>query len=309
MAGTSEIAVRADKAKLLKSMPKAWQKNAVRALKINKGRARSEVLSRFDMGEIVINMADDEKKYGTHAVVNLAKFLDVGEVELWVFRRIATAFTKPELEKMLTQTFKNGGRWGYAHIAQLASVTDDRKRLALQKAVVKQSLTSRQLTLKIQKKLGDRTVRNKEGRKPNMPKSISGGLTQIKQQAVKIDHYMPGWEQAVFKRLREATPESLNADLLSQLKETRANEVKLQSSAKKVVQQLDVAITRVEHVVSKRKAKKKKKTTASSNGQATTRVAAAKKKAATRKKKKKTKIVKKVRRKKKKSVSGRPAAA
>ena len=305
MAGTSEIALRGEKAKLMKSMPKAWQRGVTRMLKINKSRVRAEVLSRFDMGEIVHNMSTEEKKYGQNAVEKAAKMLDVREVDLWTFRRIATAFTKPELEKMLTQTFKNGGKWGYTHIAALASVTNDKKRLALKKEVVTKSLTSRELIAKIQRTLAST---NRPGRTPNMPKSIAGGLAQIKQQATKSENYMPGWDKAVFKRLREASPDTLDGELLSLLKETRTVEVKAESAAKKIVQQLEVAITRVESVVEKRKAKQQK-TTTSANGQAKDRVAAARK--ATKKKKKKTKIVKvkKKVRKKKNRVGRRPAAA
>lgn len=266
---------------------------------------RDGMLAAWDVGALVKSVTNNERKYGTSAVEQLATALGTNFTaqKLLAYRQIANAFTRVRVEKLTTMRTEGGNRITITHLTILAGLNAEHIR-DYTKQVFREDLSTDALAAAIQAKLGKRS--NSSGRPPSPPKTIGSGLSQIAKYHTEIDKRMKIWEKHVFRRIGESSSDVLTEPLLAKIRETGQEVMALVADGKTLLSQLAAAEQRTQEVVSagggngqpapppaqkssqkasaKKKTTKKKKTTNKVSAQS--RAAAAVRKTKKKKKKK-----------------------
>ena len=212
---------------------KAWQAKANKALATFRGLVRTNVLTRYDLGELVRDLAGDEVKYGTGAVPALAAVLGESATTLWNCRVLAQTYTRPQLDTLLERGSKAGYQFTWSHLRLLISLDDPKRRRELETLTIEKRLTAADIQAKIQQTLGGK--RKDTGRKPVPPKSPAAALGQIAKLATDILNRSAGWEEQAFTHFDNAGEDQISPDDLHNLEAVHAQLV----SGRMQLQQLE----------------------------------------------------------------------
>lgn len=230
-AKTTAVALTADKKQLFESMTTAWQKEAVRALELGDQLASVNILARYELGEIVRRMLGDEKRYGDTAIVNLAKLLGEATTTLYNVKNFATTYTRSEVETLMSRAETQGGRLTWSHFELLSSLSGDaqanKARARLEKEVVREKLSVRDLHQKIQHR---RSSRPRGTRPPQIPRSPLTGLGQQRRTVIGVINRHDAWQKGIAERLSEEDVE-VDDTLLDELREALQLNVRLAEEA------------------------------------------------------------------------------
>lgn len=213
---------------------------------------KNTVLSTYEVGELVARATTNKTKYGEAAVETLAAALGKHYTasDLYKYRALAKAYTREQIEKLVEQKTRGGGRISVTHLVKLAG-QPAQKRRELTRAVFEEDLTTDELAMRIQ---GPREKKDSDGgRKPKPPKTISKGLKDIGDYCTGVRKRVNIWDQHVFRRIQKAPPELCDEDLLFQLEKTRKAEEKAIEDSQHIIEKLDDSIARVKRVLAQRK--------------------------------------------------------
>lgn len=172
------------------AMPVELQQLADKGMALVKKEADA-VLDKYDIGALVMQATNNERRYGTAAVRQLA-IVWYGnpscEQDLQHCRFIAASYERKHLAGLL-KTAGNTVRLTFNHVRQLARLSGNarllKKRATLENAVVVDGLGVRELTREVARALGGGKQSN-GGRSAAPPRSPIAGLQQLTQQLRQI---------------------------------------------------------------------------------------------------------------------------
>src|SRR5207253_2283294 len=90
--------------------------------------SETSVMVRYEIGEMIDRVKGDDRKYGEAAIPQLAQALARKENELWAYHRLATAWTKLQIQKILAKKNVKGSPITYTHLLALAGIDNKKKR-------------------------------------------------------------------------------------------------------------------------------------------------------------------------------------
>ncbi len=245
----------------------------------------ANIMARYRVGKHVAVVTGNERKYGESAVATLAIALGgtVSDTMLWEYRRLANSFTETGLKKMMDKQTRGGRYITYNHLRLIANLKPN-ERTAMVKKVFIEDLTTDELAAAIQKKAGGK--RSSGGRRPQAPKTITAGLSQIDKLGSDIHKRMTIWDKAVFERATKGPADNIDDGTLKGIQVTQKSVATMVKDGEVLLGRLTKAEARAVKVIAvkkaqggaprrstKKAARRKKKT-----GGAAAKVAAAKKK-------------------------------
>lgn len=116
-----------------------------RLLKIVAETTLEEARRRYDIGRLVRQVMEDEKKYGKRSVETLATLLRFDKSTLRDYASVAKTWNTNEFNAVLRRKTAAGLGLRFSHLVVLAQVADGRRREALITRTLEESLTVRQL--------------------------------------------------------------------------------------------------------------------------------------------------------------------
>ncbi|MDC3985936.1 hypothetical protein [Polyangium jinanense] len=170
--------------------------------KVRKELAKSgprDTRARHQLGELVKDATADAGKYGKKAVAQIAASLGYDEKTLYRYAQVAKAWSRDELNELLTQSSpKTDMPIGFSHLLEIAVLDDKRKRRKYVNQVLKEGLSVRELKSRIAAEFAP------GGEEPeiNTAKTLSGMRSASKNW---LGH-VRDWEERLLPALKEAPP-------------------------------------------------------------------------------------------------------
>lgn len=201
--------------------------------------AKLDIMTRWEIGEIVREVTNNERKYGKGIVEQLAKALggENSQNELYQYRLLANTYTKEHLERLINRPMFNGNQIAWSHLRLLISIDRDTPssevRAEMTELLYTEHMTAATLADRIRKRLagenGDVA--------PLHPKSPAAAMQQADKYCQAVVSRVPVWEESIFKRVMETPPDQISPKMLEQLEAFAKNtqessEVLLQTSKK-----------------------------------------------------------------------------
>lgn len=242
--------VVSEQERLLAEMPDALREVRTEILQEFTQLSESNIWGQWRIGRLVQQVIGDERRYGEFAIQSLAATMPevVNENDLLECRKLAQAYTEESLKNLLDRRTAGGKRITYNHLKYLAGVKPaDRKTLLTR--VFKEDLSVRDLAAAIQEKLGQRS---RGGRRPQMPKTIGSGLSQMMKFASVFSSRRTLWEKAVFARIEKASPEDIRPALLNMIREAQQQLGQSLHDEQLLLRNLEQAEARVVRVIESR---------------------------------------------------------
>lgn len=186
--------------------------------------ARGVVLIQYDLGKRVIEITkeDNESKYGSNAVEQLASYLSIpgGSTTLYALKSVAETFDKGFIDGEMQKTLTGGGNLQIAHWIALAKVEDQKDRKALLAKVFAEGWSANDLELEVRSGVRTKHARS-GGRRPGVPTSPIAGL----QKTYALLHQLNNWESVavkhVFKEIDGITPDAVTKAMIEKLQVTK----------------------------------------------------------------------------------------
>lgn len=257
----------------------------------------TSIWGRWRIGKQIAEVTNNERKYGENAVEKLAVALggSTSSSQLWEYRAFANAFSETQLKKALGSRMAGGGVLTYSHLRFLCNLKpEDRKTLLI--ATLKEGLSSSELAARAKEKAT--RAPGSGGRRPQAPKSINSGLSQIQKFSGDIHKRVSIWNSAIFDKITKGPADKVDANTIKQLQKTSKEVSQMVADGQALLESIEKSEERVLRVLEKKKAsgasngaakastkKKKKKTTKKkASSSASAKIAAAKKKKSAKKK-------------------------
>lgn len=186
---TTEIITKTDKMdatarqEIINEMPDAllWKFEEIRAFVIDE--AISVFRRRHKLGCMVLEVTNDEDKYGKHAVDQMSKLLSMDNSLLYNAKLFAERYSMNDLEELTNLRNRIGDSLTWSHVVQLIRVPDRDARLQLQQQTADNSWTYQELLKQVQDNKGGKT--SKGGRPLAKPTGLDGFITQVDSMSSK----------------------------------------------------------------------------------------------------------------------------
>jgi hypothetical protein len=217
--------------------------------------ATADLLTRWEIGDVVLEGTKNERLYGQEVVKQWARALgdDVNEVQLYQYRRFAGAFSREDLLALLERRTVKGGQISWTHVRALLPLERGQGAAKCRKEIIERifqdGLSCTQVSEAVKEHLGG--PMSKGGRTPAAPKTPKQAMTQIEKFSSAIINRAELWDRALWKAVGDGPAEQCTPDLLEQLEKTRASQVELQARIEELVLRADSAIARVKRVLAK----------------------------------------------------------
>jgi hypothetical protein len=249
--------------------------------RIIRGRTGNSIIN-YNIGARLAAVIKDPK-YGDHAVENLAEYLNIdgGAQKLYAVITFAKEFAGTEgvkfIERWSSMPMKNGGSLTLTHWINLLQLKTRELQEQYLEQTIEKSWTSDDLLHEIRASNDGKKHARQGGRKPKRPTSAVAGLQKffsLSQQAYKYEEII---EKDSFDVIVEMPPEDISESMQTNLQKVIDIWTKLRKAAPKVLERASACMTRVEKVLTRKKAgdaeegeehphKAKAKASASSNG-------------------------------------------
>jgi hypothetical protein len=108
---------------------------------------RTEVSARHAAGTIIVDIKRSRHKYGTRAVLRLARALGTDEQTLYRCASVADCWTKAQMATLLARTTEYGQPLTWSHFVVLATVSSAEKRAELFERALSEALSVRALSM------------------------------------------------------------------------------------------------------------------------------------------------------------------
>lgn len=230
--------------------------------------AKLDVLTRWEIGEIVRDATNNERKYGADIVGKLAKALggENSEVELYQYRQLANVYSREQVERLISRPMVRGGQISWSHIRALVAVDGgdpaSPAREELAELCFKEQLTTAALIDKIRARM-DKPERRRGGLAPKTP---SAAMQQADKYRQAVVAKLPVWEKAIFGSLVETPPDQVSDKLLQQISDFRKGQEELRAAADAMIKQADEAEVRLKRLLTQRSAQPTAAPKARANG-------------------------------------------
>lgn len=206
---------------------------------------QDDLMMRYEIGVEVVEVLDNESRYGSHALVQLSEALggDMSDSELYHYAQLARTFTATELEKLSKRYTKKGNVISWGKLRELLPLEPGQRKTLL-KRLFEEDLTVRQLAA-LKKELTGAS--GKAGRGPSIPKTPIAACDQIHKLIGELQKRHEYWEDSLFAKIRELPMDELASQevLLDRLRTIDADVTWLQDTAGDLKYQVDQALRRV----------------------------------------------------------------
>jgi len=214
------------------------------------------VLTRYDIGAELIEIEEDEEKYGKAAVRQLAiawgvsSSPDSGANMLYAWRAIASRWSRDQVKALLDRRGVRQTTICLEHLIELNRIRSDKDLTKYTERIFEEGLTAGDLASEITAKL-DRKRSSSGGRKPTPPRSPMAGLQQIVEMTKTFVGRSSVWESGIFHKLEEAAPSTIDESILSKLEQVQAQQQKMIKTSKSMVARIEACAARVRRVLAK----------------------------------------------------------
>lgn len=204
------------------------------------------ILGRYRIGQMVDEVTKDERQYGENAVLSLAESLDgiMSPNQLWDCRKFSQTYDEDKLKELMERKTASGNMITWTHLLMLLQVSLSTERRRLENRVFSEDLTSDELAIIIQDILGNDEPRRGGGRKPQLPKTIATGLSQIEKFAGEISKREKLWQQAVGDRIAKAGPDELTKETVKRLQRAKLEVENMLESGQHLLESLGTSLDR-----------------------------------------------------------------
>jgi hypothetical protein len=228
---TTALTLTPAQQEIFAGMPKAWQQKAMQSLESLRGAIHLNVMTRYELGEVVRDMTEHESRYGEAAVQKLGMLLGESAQNLWHYQTCARAYTRPMLKALLERSGKAAWPLSWSHLRLLSSVKNGKERKRLEVATIEKKFTVEDL----QERVGRIEGRRKgAGKKPEKPRSTTHAMGQIQKFADQIINRSGDWDQIVYAHYQKPSAKVAQEEA-EQLESTHAKIVE----ARKTIQLLE----------------------------------------------------------------------
>ena len=242
------------------------------------------VMIAYDKGARIKRIIEQEAKFGTNAVEQLAAYFGVSAMKFYELRNFASEWDKNFLKAELKKPMSNGDLLSYDHFRNLVRIKSSRDQTKLLRQVRLESMSSNSLSELISAQYEKKTTRS-GGRKPLTPSTPAAALQKAFSQSQQLSRYIDTMADGVFTKISEMAADAMDEKLLDRLHQTKEQF----EAADKAIRGGLGALEKSEARVAKILNEKKKKTGDAAPQKSTKKKSAKKKPAATKKSSKKKK--------------------
>lgn len=230
-------------------------------------------------GQLLVDVMEQEAKYGADAVTQLSEYLNVNNDEIYFMRNFAVTYTEEEVVELFAETLDNGNPWTIKHVKALVGVSSDKKRETLYKRAKREGLSANALHDLVQgtKSRGERAAG--QGRKPAKPKTVPAAAQQVVKKTAEITNRWEGWEETLFDALDDLGPDEFTDTLAKDLATADANLENLIKDAQEARKKLGRGLKRYDNISGKTSGKSKPATAKEVTAKRSSKKKATKKKA------------------------------
>lgn len=227
--------------------------------------AGSELLKRYELGELVNEAMSDERKYGQQVLAKLAQALDVKPDYLYRCRRLAQLWGLTELEALRERRHKNGRRIEFTHLVLISAVSSSADRDRLIEEFFEKGLTTRRLIERVKEVTG----KSKRGQLAR-PKSPTAGLAAMQKFAADYLEKSTIWNDVVFEPIEDVISNERDTSHLEELIATKTSHQAVRQHVEANIKKLEKCIECARQAQEeKQKVKRHPKTTTPSRQRAT----------------------------------------
>jgi hypothetical protein len=160
--------------------------------------AKTDVMSRYDIGRGVRKALKDPGKYGTSAAKQLAAALQVGESTLYHFKQLADVWTnKADLVELMKRRDGVGHGLSFGHLLVITTLSKESERKKILMRWSKECLGVKDMTAIAQQILG-RTSAPRAGIRPKTP---TAGLVSASKVLGNLQTAHENLSESVFENL------------------------------------------------------------------------------------------------------------
>jgi len=242
------------------------------------------VMIAYDKGARIKRIIEQEAKFGTNAVEQLAAYFGVSATKFYELRNFASEWDKNFLKAELKKPMSNGDLLSYDHFRNLVRIKSSRDQTKLLRQVRLESMSSNSLSELISAQYEKKTTRS-GGRKPLTPSTPAAALQKAFSQSQQLSRYIDTMADGVFTKISEMAADAMDEKLLDRLHQTKEQFEAADKAIRGGLGALEKSETRVAKILNE----KKKKTGDAAPQKSTKKKSAKKKPAATKKSSKKKK--------------------
>lgn len=207
--------------KVLKDMNPALQKLYYKAQEIETNLNKNDLIGHYKLGQEFNKLYDASAvgTYGTGAVEKIAVAMQRSRQYVDQARRFATTWTLRQVEDLIAAYQGHGATLTYTHMRLLMYVTDNATRDKLYDRCAAEALSTGDLDEIMCKLAGKEDA----PRRMLAPRTVSAGLSQLNQMAVKLLERREVLTSKVFKAFDNMSAKEITDDLLDSMQKTREN--------------------------------------------------------------------------------------
>ncbi len=223
-----------------------------------------EVLGRHAIGRELMELAgpDSEAKYGDNAIGLVAAGLGVNASELYAYQNIARAWSKEELDILISDARKRGFTLSYTLLSRLSSLeASERKKMT--RRCIAEVLTVSDLNRELQALRGH--ISNSTGRPFKDPRTPHAGIVQLTQLADNVNKREKTFVRGVFDKLEALSEAEWDSQTIKDMEKAKTVLEHSQASLRRLEQQLSATIEKGRHALDARKVRKQKSAEDASN--------------------------------------------
>ena len=178
------------------------------------------VMIAYDKGARIKRIIEQEAKFGTNAVEQLAAYFGVSATKFYELRNFASEWDKNFLKAELKKPMSNGDLLSYDHFRNLVRIKSSRDQTKLLRQVRLESMSSNSLSELISAQYEKKTTRS-GGRKPLTPSTPAAALQKAFSQSQQLSRYIDTMADGVFSKISEMAADAMDEKLLDRLHHTK----------------------------------------------------------------------------------------